>query len=148
MRCSMRSSGGTNLALEAQERGVSGSSSARSKGVTKYYSERIAVNGEAGDRYTPGSRQREEGGGRKKAVEKDATLQDDLESLLDPKGDPMSVLKWTSKSVAHLKQTLQQMGHEVADTTIRRLLRARGYSLRATKKNIEGNIASRPRCTV
>ncbi len=50
----------------------------------------------------------------------------------------MSLLKWTCKSVAHLKQTLQQMGHQVADTTIRRLLRAQGYSLRANKKNIEG----------
>src|SRR5260370_13244171 len=45
---------------------------------------------------------------------------------------------WSCKSGAHLKQTLQQMGHQVAETTIRRLLRAQGYSLRANKKNIEG----------
>jgi transposase len=125
------------LALEAQER-ESVVQVAQEAKVSQNTVRRGLRELEAGDRYTPGSRQREEGGGRKKAVEKDVTLQDDLESLLDPKGDPMSLLKWTTKSVAHLKQTLQQMGHEVADTTIRRLLRARGYSLRANKKNIEG----------
>jgi len=51
---------------------------------------------QAGDYYTPGARQREKGGGRKKAVERDAKLLADLESLLEPKGDPMSLLKWTS----------------------------------------------------
>src|SRR5258708_5088975 len=125
------------LALEAQERG-SVAQVAQEANVSKNTIRRGLKEVEAGDRYTSGDRQREEGGGRKKAVEKDATLQVDLESLLDPKGDPMSLLKWTCKSVAHLKQTLQQMGHQVADTTIRRLLRAQGYSLRANKKNIEG----------
>lgn len=123
------------LALEAQER-ESVVQVAQEAKVSQNTVRRGLRELEAGDRYTPGSRQREEGGGRKKAVEKDVTLQDDLDSLLDPKGDPMSLLKWTTKSVAHLKQTLQQMGHKVADTTIRRLLRARGYSLRANKKNI------------
>ena len=51
---------------------------------------------QAGDYYTPGARQREKGGGRKKAVERDAKLLADLESLLEPKGDPMSLLKWTT----------------------------------------------------
>jgi transposase len=96
---------------------------------------------EAGERYSPGDRQRKKGGGRKQAVEKDASLLDDLESLLQPKGDPMSLLKWTTKSVAHLKEALVQMGHEVgvAETTLRRILHALGYSLRANKKNIEGS---------
>jgi transposase len=93
---------------------------------------------EAGERYSPGERQRQPGGGRKPAVEKDASLQADLESLLEPKGDPMSLLKWTTKSVAHLKAALEQRGHAVAETTIRRMLHAWGYSLRANKKNIEG----------
>jgi transposase len=93
---------------------------------------------QAGDGYTPGARQREKGGGRKKAIEKDAKLLADLESILDPKGDPMSLLKWTTKSVAHLQEALEKMGHQVAETTIRRLLHTLGYSLRANKKNIEG----------
>lgn len=93
---------------------------------------------DAGDLYTPGARQRKAGGGRKKVVQKDETLLSDLEDLLDPKGDPMSLLKWTTKSVAHLKQALQKKGHRIADTAIRRLLRSLGYSLRANKKTIEG----------
>ncbi len=49
----------------------------------------------------------------------------------------MSLLKWTSKSVAYLKGALQ-MGHTIADTALRDVLLSLGYSLRANKKNIEG----------
>jgi transposase len=125
------------LALEAQERG-SVAQVAQEARVSQNTIRRGLREGEAGERYSPGDRQREEGGGRKQAVEKDARLLADLESLLEPKGDPMSLLKWTTKSVAHLKEALERMGHEVAQTTIRRILRALGYSLRANKKNIEG----------
>lgn len=125
------------LALEAQEHG-SVAQVAHEAGVSQNTIRRGLREIEAGDRYHTGDRQREEGGGRKAAVEKDASLLADLESLLDPKGDPMSLLKWTTKSVTHLQEALERMGHEVAETTIRRILRARGYSLRANKKNIEG----------
>ena len=76
---------------------------------------------------------------RKKTSEKDAALLADSEGLLEPKGDPMSLLKWTSKSVAHLKAGLQAMGHTIADTALRDVLLSLGYSLRANKKTIEGN---------
>ena len=85
---------------------------------------------EAGERYSPGQRQRQPGGERKPAAEKDARLRADLEGMLEPKGDPMSLLKWTTKSVAHLQVALEQMGHQVAETTIRRMLHAWGYSAR------------------
>ncbi len=125
------------LALEAQERG-SVAQVAQEAGVSHNTIRRGLREVEAGEHYSAGDRQREQGGGRKKAVEKDGSLLADLESLLEPKGDPMSLLKWTTKSVAHLKEALKQMGHEVAQTTIRRILRRRGYSLRANKKNSEG----------
>jgi transposase len=125
------------LALEAQERG-SVAQVAQEARVSQNTVRRGVREGEAGERSSSGDRQREVGGGRKQAGEKDASLLADLESLLDPKGDPMSLLKWTTKSVAHLKEALERMGHEVAETTIRRILRARGYSLRANKKDIEG----------
>jgi len=125
------------LALEAQERG-SVAQVAQEARVSQNTIRRGLREVEAGERYHAGDRQREEGGGRKAVVEKDASLLADLESLLDPKGDPMSLLKWTTKSVAQLKEALERMGHQVAETTIRRILRARGYSLRANKKNIEG----------
>ncbi len=125
------------LALEAQERGSVAQVAQEAK-VSQNTIRRGLRELEAGARYTAGERQREEGGGRKQVVEKDVSLLADLESLLEPKGDPMSLLKWTTKSVVHLKEALEQMGHAVAETTIRRLLRAQGYSLRANKKNIEG----------
>jgi transposase len=125
------------LALEAQE-GGSVMQVAQEAGVSYNTVLRGLRELEGGQRYSPGDRQRKEGGGRKQAVEKDASLLPDLESLLEPKGDPMSLLKWTTKSVTHLKETLEQMGHEVSQTTIRRILHALDYSLRANKKNIEG----------
>jgi hypothetical protein len=125
------------LALEAQERG-SVAQVAHEARVSQNTIRRGLREVEAGERYSAGGRQREEGGGRKQVAEKDASLLADLESLLEPKGDPMSLLKWTTRSVEHLQEALERMGHEVSETTIRRILRARGYSLRANKKNIEG----------
>lgn len=125
------------LALEAEERG-SVMQVAQEAGVSHNTIRRGVREREAGAGYRPGDRQRKEGGGRRRAIAKDTSLQADLESLIDPKGDPMSLLKWTTKSVAHRTKTLQHMGHAVADTTVRRLLPALGYSLRANKKTIEG----------
>jgi transposase len=125
------------LALEAQ---VCGSvmQVAQEAGVSHNTVRRGVRELEAGEHYAFGDRQREVGGGRKPSVEKESNLVADLESLLDPKGDPMSMLKWTTKSVVHLKQGLERLGHQVSETTIRRLLHTLGYSLRANKKNIEG----------
>lgn len=126
------------LALEAKERG-SVAQVAQEANVSQNTIRRGIREVEAGERYLPGQRQREKGGGRKKESEKDPTLLSDLEGLLDPKGDPMSLLKWTSKSVAQLKGALQAMGHTIADTALREVLLSLGYSLRANKKNIEGS---------
>lgn len=126
------------LAWEAKERGSVAQVAQEAK-VSPTTIRRGIREVEAGGGYMPGDRQREKGGGRKKESEKDATLLSDLEGLLEPKGDPMSLLKWTSKSVAHLKGALQAMGHTIADTALRDVLLSLGYSLRANKKNIEGN---------
>ena len=125
------------LALEAKERGEVSKVAQEAK-VSQNTIRRGIRELEAGEQYTPGDRQRVKGGGRKKESEKDPTLLSDLESLLEPKGDPMSLLKWTTKSVAHLKAALQQMGHTIADTALRDVLHSLGYSLRANKKSIEG----------
>jgi hypothetical protein len=60
--------------------------------------------------------------------------------LIDPvtRGDPQSPLRWTSKSGAKLAQALREMGHEVVDRTVLRLLKAKGYSLQANEKTREG----------
>ncbi len=125
------------LALEAQERGTI-LEVAEDARVSKNTVRRGLEEMEGGDRYTPGARQRKEGAGRKKKENQDETFVSDLEELLDPKGDPMSLVKWTTKSMAHLKQALQALGHHVGESTIRRVLQTLGYSLRSNKKTIEG----------
>lgn len=84
------------------------------------------------------------GGGRKKTVDTDPTLKEDLEKLISPteRGDPESPLRWTSKSVRHLAEELNQMGHQVSHRIVADLLHSMGYSLQANQKTLEG--ASHP----
>jgi hypothetical protein len=72
--------------------------------------------------------------------EREPGLVEDLEGLVDPvtRGDPESPLRWTSKSGAKLAEALRELGHDVVDRTVLRLLKARGYSLQANKKTREG----------
>ena len=93
---------------------------------------------ESGDTYRPGDRIRKTGAGRKKLTDTDKTLISDLEKTLFPKGDPMTRLLYTNKSVAKVKKILGRMGHRIADTTIRNILLSLHYSLKPNKKNIEG----------
>jgi hypothetical protein len=78
--------------------------------------------------------------GRTPILEREPGLEEDLERLVDPatRGDPESPLRWTSKSGAKLAQALREMGHDVVDRTVLRLLKAKGYSLQANKKTREG----------
>jgi len=93
----------------------------------------------AGERLEPG-RVRRPGGGRKRLTEVDATLLEDLERLVDAdsRGDPESLLRWTSKSVRHLASGLRELGHRAHFTTVAQLLRELGYSLQANVKTREG----------
>ena len=83
---------------------------------------------------------RRRGAGRPSVLERDPELEKDLDRLIDPvtRGDPESPLRWTSKSGAKLAQALREMGHDVVDRTVLRLLRAKGYSLQANAKTREG----------
>jgi len=85
-------------------------------------------------------RVRKVGGGRKKTVEKDPTLKDDLDALIDPvtRGDPESALRWTSKSVRCLAEELKKIGHQVSHRLVAELLHELGYSLQANRKTHEG----------
>ncbi len=91
-----------------------------------------------GERARAQGRIRQAGGGRKKATETDPTLQADLEELLSPKGDPMSLIKWTTHSLTHLVKALSQQGHRIKRTALADLLHEQGYSLKVNKKTIEG----------
>jgi len=82
-------------------------------------------------------RVREKGGGRKKEVEKQEGLGDAVEDLIDPKGDPMSILRWTNKSLKKIKTALkQEKGITVGEHVIANILHERGYSLQANKKSL------------
>lgn len=87
----------------------------------------------------PVGRSRIPGGGRKKLTDTDPTLEADLEDLLEPKGDPMRTIQWTTKSPDKLAVALQEAEHRVSATTIVRILKANDFSLKANKKNIEGD---------
>jgi transposase len=91
-----------------------------------------------GERARAQGRIRQAGGGRKKATEEDPTLQRDLEELLEPKGDPMSLIKWTTHSLAHLVKVLALQGHRIKKTALAELLHEQGYSLKVNKKTMEG----------
>jgi predicted transcriptional regulator len=64
----------------------------------------------------PAGRIRRPGGGRKKAKQKDSSLVEDLEKLVESttRGDPESCLRWTCKSVRRLAEELEEMGHKVS----------------------------------
>lgn len=88
----------------------------------------------------PKSRVRNPGGGRKRLVDKDPSLPQDLEKLvdIDSRGDPMSPLRWTCKSTPRLAKELEKQGHKVSQRTVCDLLTELGYSLQSTRKTHEG----------
>ncbi|MCA1694947.1 MAG: ISAzo13 family transposase, partial [Actinobacteria bacterium] len=77
---------------------------------------------------------------RKSVEQTDPGLWPALEKLVDPetRGDPMSELRWTTKSTVRLADELTAQGHPVAPRTVARLLTGHDYSLRANTKTVEG----------
>jgi hypothetical protein len=94
---------------------------------------------EAGERLEAG-RVRRRGGGRKRVTELDPTLVSDLERLVaeDCRGDPESLLLWTSRSLRSIASGLRERGHRVEYVTVAKLMRAIGYGLRANVKTRDG----------
>ena len=88
----------------------------------------------------PSVRVRAPGGGRKKLAETDPELVARLKALVDPqtRGDPMSLLVWTTRSTRNLAGALTEQGHPVSDRTVARMLRGMGFSLQGNAKVIEG----------
>jgi hypothetical protein len=86
-------------------------------------------------------RVRRPGGGCTPLVKKDATLLDDLLALVNPseRGDPMSPLRWTCKSLSQLASALVAQGHRVGRTVVGELLHQQKFSLQANRKTREGD---------
>src|SRR5437899_7077303 len=64
-----------------------------------------------------------------------------LMALVEPdeRGDPMSPLRWTTKSLRNLAAELSRQGHRVTAPTVGRLLKEQGFSLQGTAKTLEGD---------
>ena len=88
----------------------------------------------------PSTRQRAPGGGDKPLTERQPGLLAALDELVYPetRGNPMSRLRWTSKSSTKLAEELVRQGYDVSSRTVLRLLHLLGYSLQANAKVTEG----------
>jgi Rhodopirellula transposase DDE domain len=91
----------------------------------------------------PLGRVRREGGGRKRLAELDPGLRPALLALVEPdeRGDPVSPLRWTTKSLRALSAELGRQGHRAGPDTLAGLLHEEGFSLQGNAKTIEGSQA-------
>jgi len=88
----------------------------------------------------PTGRLRARGGGDKPLTERQPDLLAALDELVYPetRGNPMSRLRWTSKSSSKLAEELVTRGYDVSSRSVLRLLHRLGYSLQANAKVTEG----------
>ncbi len=88
----------------------------------------------------PSERLRAPGGGDKLLIDKQPGLLEALDELVHPstRGNPMSLLRWTSKSSTNLAAELVGEGFDVSSRTVLRMLHYLGYSLQANAKVTEG----------
>ncbi len=127
-------------AAEARAAGLGGISMvARATGMARTRIHRGVRELEGVSQVAPGKARRV-GGGRKPIVMKQAGLLAALDDLVDPdtRGDPMSPLRWCSKSMAHLARTLRDQGFRISSRSVAKLLQGSGYTLQPTRKTREG----------
>ncbi len=112
---------------------------ARATGLARSTVSRGVADVRARERVARG-RIRRPGAGRPPIEERDPTLRADLEALIEPvsRGDPISPLRWTTKSVRRLAAELERQGHQVSHQTVSELLHELGYSLQANRKTLAG----------
>jgi hypothetical protein len=76
------------------------------------------------------------GAGRKWTEDKNPAILPALELLLDDEvaGDPMGKQRWVRSSLRHLSERLTVQGHPASPTTVSRLLKGLGFSLKTNKR--------------
>src|SRR6266536_4915847 len=111
---------------------------ARAAGVREATVSRGVAELESGEE--PLGRVRRVGGGRKRLATVDPGLRPALLALVEPeeRGDPMSPLRWTTKSTRALAAELTRQGHRVSADTVADLLHEEGFSLQGNAKTLEG----------
>jgi transposase len=112
---------------------------ARAAGMREGTVSRGVAELEAGEE--PLGRVRRPGGGRKRLADLDPGLRPALLALVEPdmRGDPMSPLRWTTRSLRVLAAELARQGHRVSADTVADLLHEEGFSLQANAKTLEGS---------
>ena len=88
----------------------------------------------------PLGRVRRAGGGRKRTVHLDPLLRPALLALVEPdvRGNPLSPLRWTTRSTRKLAGELTRQGHRISADTVGDLLREEGFSLQSNAKTLDG----------
>jgi transposase len=83
---------------------------------------------------------RREGAGRKRIEESAPEVATLIAGIVEETtaGDPMSLLRWTSKSTRTIAEELTRRGHPIDAKTVGRCLYDLGYSLQANRKTREG----------
>ena len=84
------------------------------------------------------SKQRKDGGGRKKTVTEEVWKQ--IESFIKPhtRGEPESPLLWVSKSLWNIESALKDIGISASYRIIGDALKSHGFSLQSSRKRFEG----------
>ena len=85
------------------------------------------------------TRQRKEGGGRKKSINQ--AVWEQIEAFIRPhtRGEPESALQWVSKSLRNIESALKSAGVSASHRIIGDALKAHGFSLQSNRKRFEGN---------
>jgi len=88
--------------------------------------------------YTPGDRIRRPGGGSKRLAERFPGVETVVEKTADPKGNPDSPLRWTAYSMVHIAEAVKKQGYPISAMGVYRILKRKGFALKANKKEVEG----------
>lgn len=80
------------------------------------------------------------GGGRKCLTKKHPGIDTEISNAVESstRGDPESLLLWTSKSTGNLTEVLNEAGYKISQTSVHKMLKAKGYSMQANCKKLEG----------
>lgn len=90
----------------------------------------------------PTGQMRRAGGGRKPITETQPGIAEALCDLVSPaeRGDPMSVLRWTTDSTRDLARKLGELGYEISHVKVGELLHVEGCQ----RQSLGGRTARRP----